>query len=48
MHKIPENIVYSVFTIAYIAASMDYDKAMVALVFAGGYAVLATKKNNTK
>lgn len=45
MHKIPENFVYSVFAIAYIASSMDFNKAIVALVFAGGYVILATKKS---
>jgi hypothetical protein len=44
MHHIPESIVYTAFTFAYIATSLDLNKILVTLIFAAGYAVLATKK----
>ena len=44
MHNISEKIVYAIFSIAYVATCMDANKVVIALIFAAGYAILATKK----
>ena len=45
MHNMSDQLVYAVFSSAYIATCFDVNKLVVALIFAAGYAVLATKKH---